>query len=230
MPPKRLTHLRARRAVIAAARRMNALGLNHGTSGNVGFRVGERFLVTPSGLDYDAMTPADIVEMDFDGGHRGARRPTSEWRFHRDILASRPEVDAVLHSHSVHCTALAVHGMDIPAVHYMVATAGGTSIRCAPYRTPTTQALSDVAVKALEGRRACLLQNHGAIVLGATPDACVNLLVEVEYLAELYSRTLAIGTATGNDPKVISQRKMGEVLEMLKTYGKQPAPDSSSKT
>ena len=224
MPGKRLTHLRARRAIIAAARRMNALGLNHGTSGNVGFRVGERFLVTPSGLDYDAMTPADIVEMRFDGSHAGTRRPTSEWRFHRDILAARPEVDAVLHSHAVHCTALAVHGMEIPAVHYMVAAAGGTTIRCAPYRTPTTQALSDVALPALEGRRACLLQNHGCIVLGATPDACVNLLVEVEYLAELYIRSLAIGAATGNEPKIVSRRKMGEVLAFMKTYGKQPDP------
>ncbi len=224
MPGKRPTHLRARRAIIDAARRMNALGLNHGTSGNVGFRVGERFLVTPSGLDYDAMTPADIVEMRFDGTHVGARRPTSEWRFHRDILAARPEVDAVLHSHAVHCTALAVHGMEIPAVHYMVAAAGGTTIRCAPYRTPTTQALSDVALPALEGRRACLLQNHGCIVLGETPEACVNLLAEVEYLAELYIRTLAIGAATGKDPKVVSQRKMAEVLAFMKTYGKQPDP------
>ena len=206
---------------------MNALGLNHGTSGNVGCRAGKRFLVTPSGLGYDAMTPADIVEMGFDGSHAGTRRPTSEWRFHRDILASRPDADAVLHSHAVHCTALAVHGMEIPAVHYMVAAAGGTAIRCAPYRTPTTQALSDVALPALQGRRACLLQNHGVIVLGETPDACVNLLVEVEYLAELYIRTLAIGAATGNDPKIISQRKMAEVLEIMKTYGKQPDRASS---
>ena len=227
MPGKRLTHLRARRAIIDAARRMNALGLNHGTSGNVGFRVGERFLVTPSGLDYDAMTPADIVEMGFDGSHRGTRRPTSEWRFHRDILAARPDVDAVLHSHAIHCTALAVHGMEIPAVHYMVAAAGGTTIRCAPYRTPTTQALSDVALPALKDRKACLLQNHGVIVLGATPDACVSLLVEVEYLAELYCRTLAIGAATGQEPNVILSRKMAEVLEIMKTYGKQPDPGSS---
>lgn len=226
MPSKRTTNLRARRAIIDAARRMNALGLNHGTSGNIGFRVGERFLVTPSGLDYDAMTSADIVAMDFCGNYEGARLPTSEWRLHRDILATRPEVDAVLHSHSVHCTTLAVHGLEIPAVHYMVAAAGGTTIRCAPYRTPTTQALSDVAVRALKGRRACLLQNHGAVVLGETPDACVKLLVEVEYLAELYCRTLTVGAAVGSDPKVISRHKMAEVLEIMKTYGTQPDPDS----
>ncbi len=226
MPRKRLTHLRARRAVIDAARRMNALGLNHGTSGNIGFRAGKRFLVTPSGLDYEATTPADIVEMDFEGNHAGQRRPTSEWRLHRDILATRPEVDAVLHSHSLHCTALAVHGLEIPAVHYMVAAAGGTTIRCAPYRTPTTQALSDVAVEALQGRRACLLQNHGAVVLGETPEACVKLLVEVEYLAALYCRTLSVGDAIGAEPRVISQRKMAEVLEIMETYGKQPGPDS----
>lgn len=227
MPAKRLTHLRARRAVIDAARRMNALGLNQGTSGNIGFRAGKRFLVTPSGLDYDAMRPSDIVEMDFDGNHDGRRRPTSEWRLHRDILATRPEVDAVLHSHSLHCTALAVHGLEIPAVHYMVAAAGGTTIRCAPYRTPTTQALSDVAVEALAGRRACLLQNHGAVVLGETPEACVGLLVEVEYLAALYCRALSVGDAIGADPRVISQRKMAEVLEIMKTYGRQPDPDTA---
>jgi len=226
MPRERLTHMKARRAIIDAAHRTDTVGLNHGTTGNIGFRVGERFLVTPSGLYYDTMTPADIVEMDFDGRQWGTRIPTSEWRFHRDIFASRPDVNAILHSHSVHCTALAVHGMEIPAVHYMVGTAGGTTIRCAPYRTPTTQALSDVAVEALKGRRACLLQNHGAIVLGDTPDDCVNLHIEVEYLAELYCRALAIGAATGNDPKIISQRKMGEVLEMLKTYGQQPDPNS----
>ena len=109
----------------------------------------------------------------------------------------------------------------------MVAAAGGTTIRCAPYRTPTTQALSDVALPALEGRRACLLQNHGCIVLGETPDACVNLLVEVEYLAELYIRSLAIGTATGNEPKIVSRRKMAEVLAFMKTYGKQPDPSDA---
>ena len=227
MPSRRTTNIRARRAIIDAARRMNALGLNHGSSGNIGFRVGERVLVTPSGLDYDAMTPADIVAMDFGGNCEGDRLPTSEWRLHRDILATRPDVDAVLHSHSVHCTALAVHGLEIPAVHYMVAAAGGTTIRCAPYRTPTTQALSDVAVPALKGRRACLLQNHGAVVLGETPADCVKLLVEVEYLAELYCRTLAVGAAVGSAPKVISRRKMAEVLEIMQSYGKQPEPESS---
>ncbi len=227
MARKRTTNLRARRAILDAARRMNALGLNHGTSGNIGFRAGERVLVTPSGRDYETMTPGDIVEMDIAGGHEGPLRPTSEWRLHRDILATRPDVDAVLHSHSIHCTALAVLGLEIPAVHYMVAAAGGTSIRCAPYRTPTTQALSDVAVEALDGRKACLLQNHGAVVIGETPDACVRLLVEVEYLAELYCRTLAVGAAAGREPTVILSRKMAEVLEIMKTYGKQPDSEGS---
>ena len=227
MPRKRLAHLKARRAIIDAARRMNALGLNHGTSGNIGFRAGDGFLLTPSGMEYDALMPADIVEMDFDGGHRGTRLPSSEWRLHRDILATRPEADAVLHSHAVHCTTLAVHGLEIPAVHYMVAAAGGTTIRCAPYRTPTTQALSDVAVRALKGRSACLLQNHGVVVIGETPAACVRLLVEVEYLAALYWRTLAIGATGVAAPKIISGRKMGEVLEIMQTYGRQPDPESS---
>lgn len=215
-----MQHLETRRAIIETCIRMNERGLNHGTSGNIGVRIGDRFLLTPSGMDYEEIEPEDIVEMDFDGGYRGERIPSTEWRFHRDILKARPDVDAVLHSHAMYCTTLATHGLDIPAVHYMVGAAGGTNIRCAPYRTPTTQALAEVAVPALRDRKACLLENHGVIVIEKTPHACLRLLSEVENLAQQYWRALAIGT-----PRIIPDERMAEVLDMMKTYGRQPDPD-----
>lgn len=206
--------------IVATCRRMNALGLNQGTSGNVGVRVPDGCLLTPSGLDYDLMTPDDIVAMDFEGRYAGRRIPSTEWRFHRDILRRRPDVDVVIHTHAMFCTTLAIHGLSIPAVHYMVAVAGGTDIRCAPYVAPTTQALSDVAVAALEGRRACLLAHHGVIVIGATLRSTLALLVEVENLAAQYWRALQIGP-----PPVLSDAHMAEVLELMKSYGREPDPE-----
>ncbi len=141
-----MNNVELRGEIVATCRKLNTLGLNQGTSGNIGVRTGETYLLTPSGMDYDIMAPEDIVEMDFEGGYLGNRIPSTEWRFHRDILKNRPDVDVVIHTHSMFCTTLAIHGRSIPAVHYLVAAAGGPDIRCAPYVTPTTQALSDVAV------------------------------------------------------------------------------------
>jgi len=207
-------HLALRRAVIAAARRLNELGINRGTSGNVSARVAGGFLVTPSGLDYGAMRPVDIVAMDFTGRASGRRRPSSEWRFHRDILAARDEVGAVVHAHPPFATTLACLGRAIPAFHYMVAVGGGDSIRCAAYATFGTQALSDQALKALDGRRACLLANHGMIATGADLAAALALAVEVEALAQQYWQALQIG-----EPKLLSKREMGRVLEKFRDYG-----------
>lgn len=215
-----MRHADLRREIVTTCRKLNALGLNQGTSGNIGARVGENYLLTPSGMDYDLMTPEDVVEMDFAGGYLGNRIPSTEWRFHRDILKHRPEVDVVIHTHSMFCTTLAIHGRSIPAVHYMVAAAGGNDIRCAPYVTPTTQALSDVAVAALEGRRACLLAHHGAIVIGETLASTLALLVEVENLAAQYWRALQIG-----EPPVLSDDQLAEVFEIMHTYGRQPDPE-----
>src|SRR5437870_1416861 len=142
--------------LIATARRMNALGINQGKSGNLSQRIAGGFLVTPSGVDYEELEPEQIVPMRFDGTHSGEWRPSSEWRFHRDILAARPEIDAVLHAHPVSATALACLNREIPAFHYMIAVAGGDSIRCAPYATFGTEELSRHAVAALDGRKACL--------------------------------------------------------------------------
>jgi len=218
-----MKHLDLRRAVIETARRMNALGVNQGSSGNVGARIPGGLLVTPSGVAYDDLEPIDIVEMDGDGAWRCAapgRRPSSEWRFHRDILAARPEFGAVVHTHAIHATALACQRRAIPAFHYMVAVAGGDSIRCAPYATFGTAALSRNALKALDGRRACLLANHGLIACGTDLAGALALAVEVETLAAQYCRVLQLGR-----PKLLSAAEMARVRSKMQSgagYGSVP--------
>ena len=210
-----MRHQRRRREIIDTARRMNALGLNRGTSGNISARVDGGLLITPSGIPYEECRPGDIVEMGMDGTSDDGRQPSSEWRFHRDILAARPEVGAVVHAHSTFATTLACLGRGIPAFHYMIAVAGGRDIRCAPYATFGTQALSDAAVKALEGRRACLLANHGMIVVGQALKAALALAVEVEALAEQYWRVLQVG-----EPTLLDDAEMDVVVEKFKAYGR----------
>ena len=222
-----MKHLRLRQALIATARRMNALGINQGTSGNVSARIAGGMLITPSGVDYEAMTPADVVAMGFDGvwrSSRAERRPSSEWRFHLEILRTRPEFGAVVHSHPINATALACLGRDIPAFHYMVAVAGGESIRCAPYATFGSAALSKHALAALEGRRACLLANHGMIAAGADLAEALALAVDVEALAAQYGRALQLGK-----PKLLSQAEMKRVLAKFAAgygYGNDPKAKS----
>ena len=207
-----------REAVVATARAMNGLGINRGKSGNVSARLSsdefDGFLVTPTGLPYDETGRDDIVPMTLDGNARGSRLPSSEWRFHRDIYRARPEVNAIVHTHAPFATSLACLHRGIPAFHYMVAVAGGNDIRCAPYATFGTQALSDHAVTALEGRRACLLANHGMIAIGATLAAALALAAEVETLAEMYWRALQIG-----QPEVLPDAEMDIVVEKFTTYG-----------
>ncbi len=212
-------HLALREAMIATARRMNTSGLNQGTSGNLSQRVEDGFLLTPTGMDYDALVPEDLVLMRFDGSHEGRRAPSSEWRFHRDILARRPEVGAVLHAHSMFCTTLACLRRGIPSFHYMVTAAGGADIRCAPYATFGTEELSRHAVEALEGRKACLLANHGMLALGRDLAGAFKLAVEVETLAAMYWRALQVG-----EPVLLDAAEMARVLEKFKTYGQQPEP------
>jgi L-fuculose-phosphate aldolase len=144
-----IDHLPLRRDLIATALRMNHTGINQGTSGNLSVRIPGGFLITPTSIPYDELEPDDIVAMDFDGGHAGRRRPSSEWRFHRDILKARSDIDVVLHNHSTFATALSCHRLDIPAFHYMVAVAGGKAIRCADYATFGTEELSRNALAAL---------------------------------------------------------------------------------
>lgn len=205
-----------RQAVIATALGMNALGINRGKSGNVSARIDTGFLITPSGMPYAETTPDDIVAMGLDGSADGQRRPSSEWRFHRDIYASRDEVHAIVHTHSPFATTLACLDRGIPPFHYMVAVAGGADIRCAPYATFGTQQLSDHALHALAGRRACLLAHHGMIAVGASLKAALALAVEVETLAEMYWRALQIG-----EPANLSSAELDTVLRKFDDYGKQ---------
>ena len=157
-----------RRGMIEVCRRMNAIGLNQGTSGNLSARLdAERLLITPTGLQYEVMKAVDVAVLHLDGRWSGPKAPSSEWRFHRDILRERPDVGAVLHVHSRFATALACLNKAIPAFHYMVAVAGGESIRCADYATFGSQALSGAALVALKDRKACLLAHHGMIALGS---------------------------------------------------------------
>lgn len=203
--------------IIWVCREMNRLGINQGTSGNVSARVTDGFLITPSGLGYDKMTPEQIVEMDLEGGYRGALLPSSEWRMHQAIYANRPEAQAVLHAHPVSATALSCLREGIPAFHYMVGVAGGPDIRCAGYATFGTEALSETMLAALEGRLACLLANHGMICLSKDLDKVLGLAIEVETLARQYLQIRNIG-----DPVLLSSAQMDEVLLRFKSYGKQP--------
>lgn len=206
---------RLRRALLATARRMGDLGLNTGTSGNVSVRCGDALLVTPSGMPYDRCTPGDMVLLSFDGRSEGRRRPTSEWRFHRDILAERADAAAVVHAHAPACTALSSLERGIPAFHYMVAVAGGADIRCADYATFGTAELSPAALAALYERRACLLAHHGMIAIGRNLDSALALAVEVEGLAAQYLRCLSVG-----EPPLLGQDEMARVLEAFRDYGK----------
>lgn len=218
MTAKRRGFARQRRAMVDACRGMNALGINQGKSGNVGVRVESGLLVTPSGIPYEEMTPEDIVFMRLDGAvPAGQGEPSSEWRFHRDIFASRPEVGAVVHTHAMFATTLACLRKEIPAFHYMVAMAGGDSIRCAPYATFGTQKLSDHALTALEGRKACLLANHGMIAVGETLKDALAMAVEVETLAAQYWRALQVGK-----PALLPKAEMRRVIAKFATYGKPP--------
>ena len=203
-----------REAIIATALKMNALGINQGKAGNVSARHGEGYLVTPSGLPYEETHAEDIVRMDLQGTAQGQRTPSSEWRFHQDIYRARPEVNAIVHAHSPYATSLACLGLEIPAFHYMVAVAGGKNIRCAPYATFGTQALSDNAVAALTGRKACLLAQHGMIAVGTSLKSALALAVEVESLAGQYWRVLQVG-----QPILLPDAEMDVVLEKFRTYG-----------
>jgi L-fuculose-phosphate aldolase len=211
-----MTEAQLREQLIATARKMNACGVNQGTSGNLSVRVEGGLIVTPTGMDYEALVPEDLVFLRLDGSHEGKRRPSSEWRFHRDILASRPEVGAVLHAHPVACTAVACLRREIPAFHYMIAVAGGSSLRCAPYATFGTEELSRHALAALEGRHACLLANHGLLVAASGLDEALKIAVELEALASMYLRALAVG-----EPVILGEEEMAEVLAKFASYGQQ---------
>lgn len=217
-----MNNLFLRRKIIETATAMNALDINVGKSGNVSARAPSTqtedhdFYITPTGIPYDQTQPEHIVSMALDGTFEGTTLPSSEWRFHRDIYLKRPQVQAIVHTHSSYATSLACLGRDIPAFHYMIAAAGGADIRCAPYATFGTQALSDFALEALKGRNACLLAQHGVIAIGVSLEKALALAVEVETLARMYWQALQIGK-----PAILSDAEMATVIEKFATYGQQ---------
>ncbi len=215
--------LTLRRAIIDQCRRMNAIGLNQGTSGNISARCGERMLITPSAVPYDEMEPGMIASMtigkpgeDDYGAWEGPLEPSSEWRFHLDLTRARPDLGAIVHTHAIYCTTLAIARRPIPAVHYMMAAFGGTCIRCADYATFGTEALSRAVLAAMEGRNACLMANHGMIAAGPDLDRAMWLAVELETLARQYFNTLLIG-----GPVLLDETDVADAAKSFGSYGLQ---------
>ena len=222
------TDLNLRQELMQTVLNMNALGINQGTSGNASVRVGNGFLITPSGMAYEDISPDDVVYKEIGGDHKspnGLRKPSSEWRFHEDIFIARPEVGAIVHTHGKAVMTIACLGKDIPPFHYMIGVAGGKTIRCAPYRTFATQELSDVSVEALKDRKACLLANHGQIAVGANLKQALSMAVEIETLCDVYWRTLIAG-----GPNLLDDAQMDEALAKFnKGYGSAKAFSPSDK-
>lgn len=208
-----------RQAIIDKCKFMNQSGLNQGTSGNISARYENRMLITPSATPYDAMTPEMIASMPFDaeyGTWEGPLKPSTEWRFHFDILKNRPEMGAVVHAHPTYCTALAIAHKEIPACHYMIAVFGGTDVRCAPYARYGTPELSVLAIGALEGRTACLLANHGSIAIGEDLDKAMWRAVELETIARQYYLSLCIG-----GPVLLTDQQITDTMAGFSSYGVQ---------
>ena len=217
VPNKPLRH-----EIIRTAMRMNELGINQGTSGNVSARCEGGFLVTPTGIPYDETKPEQIVAMNMDGTFDGSVLPSSEWRFHRDIYAARDEISAIVHTHATFATSLACMDRRIPPFHYMVAVAGGADIRCAAYATFGTQELSNHVIDALKDRSACLMSHHGMIACGADLQTALALAVEVESLARMYWQALQIG-----EPALLDEAEMCVVIDKFRTYGQQSLQSKS---
>ena len=217
-----------RRDIITGCLWMNNSGLNQGTSGNISVRHGDTMLISPSGVPYEQLDPDGIVGMTLTGEYgsyiaSGANVPSSEWRFHLDIMRARPDVGAIVHTHSLYATVLGCCRKDIPAVHYMIAAAGGPSIRCSSYATYGTAELSTAALAALEGRTCCILANHGMIATGPDLAKAKWLAVELETLAKQYYLTLCIG-----GPVLLSDAEIAHVQERFKSYGPRPKAEPAN--
>lgn len=198
--------------LIRAAREMAARGLAAGTSGNVSLRAAAGILITPSAVPYEALTPEMIPLLHPDGRFEGRFRPSSEWRFHLDIYLSRPEVGGVVHHHAPYCTALSMARREIPACHYMITRFGGGSVRCADYALFGTAALSAAVLRALAGRTACLMANHGALALGRDVGAALAAAAELEVLAQQYLLCLQAG-----GPVLLSDQEIQEAIDQFAT-------------
>jgi L-fuculose-phosphate aldolase len=204
-----------RTQMVAALRRLDALGMNRGSTGNLSHRLGAGMLITPTGMGADELRPQDLVWLGEDGTQQGDWQPSSEWHFHRAVYAVRPGLNAIVHTHSVNATALACLERGLPAFHYMVAVAGGDSVPCTGYHTFGTEALSAAVSAAMVDRDACLMAHHGLVAAGATLPRAIKVTQEIEALCEVYLKALAV-----SEPAVLSPVQMAEVIEKFRTYGK----------
>ena len=214
-----MKNLEKRKEVIKYSIKLNTTNLSPLRSGNISVRSIENsvegFLITPSGKKYDTLKEEDIVFVSSDGNHDTNLKPSSEWRFHKDIYLKKPDAKAIVHAHSPHATAVSAHGKDIPAFHYMIALAGGDSIKCAKYATFGTQELSNNIIDALENRKACLMSNHGQVAFGENLESAFELAEELENICHQYINTIKLG-----DPKILSSSEMDVILEKVKNYKK----------
>jgi L-fuculose-phosphate aldolase len=207
--------LALRSELVATARRMSALGLTPGMSGNVSVRSERGLLVTPSGMPYDELQADDAVQLAGDGTARpGQRAPTTEWRLHRDILAARSDVNAIVHTHSLFCTCLSMLRRPLPAVHYSIVLANADEVPCADYATFGSAELATHVVAALRGGNACLMANHGMVALGATLPAALRLAAEIETLASQYWHACQLGS-----PHVLDGAELARVRARFAEYG-----------
>ena len=214
-----MKNLEKRKEVITYSIKLNTTNLSPLRSGNISVRSIENsvegFLITPSGKKYDTLKEEDIVFVSKDGNHDTNLKPSSEWRFHKDIYLKKVDAKAIVHAHSPHATAVSAHGKDIPAFHYMIALAGGDSIKCAKYATFGTQELSNNIIDALENRKACLMSNHGQVAFGENLESAFELAEELENICHQYINTIKLG-----DPKILSSSEMDVILEKVKNYKK----------
>ncbi len=223
-----MTENQIRKKIIALCLQMNATGLNQGTSGNISARFKEYMLITPSGIPYEDLKPADIAKMKVAGDDftwKGPSKPSSEWHFHRAILQAKPDIHAVVHTHSTFSTVVSIAREDIPACHYMIAAFGGNSVRCAEYETFGTAQLSQSMLKAMEGRSACLLANHGMVAGGKNLDNAMWAAVELETLSRQYYYAKLAGNMV-----ILPDDEMARVLEKFKSYGQVQRPKKARKT
>jgi L-fuculose-phosphate aldolase len=206
-----------RAAIVAQCRALNASGLNQGTAGNISARLGDALVITPSAIPYDLLRPEMLAVMPLNGEYgawSGPLKPSSEWRFHLDIMRARPDIGAIVHSHPPYATALAMLGKPILAAHYMIALFGGPVIECVKYAPYGTKELSDLAIAGLGNRHGVLLGNHGAIATGASLESAMHRAVELEALARMYYLAIAVGR-----PTILSDEEIARIVERYRSYG-----------
>ena len=211
-----------RNKIIEYSLKLNSTNLSPLRSGNISLRGKENdiegYLITPSGKKYETLKPEDIIFMGLNEDAENidiVTKPSSEWRFHRDIYVNKKDAEAIVHAHSPHATAVSSHGKSVPPFHYMIALAGGEDIKCAEYATFGTEELSNNVIKALEKRSACLMSNHGQVAFGKNLEDAFELAQEIENICHQYTIALRLG-----EPKILSFEEMKKVLEKAKNYKK----------